>query len=105
LILARILIFDPLKLVVVGAAVFGCGIILLSLIGDFRRRVANGKRPAQNDRRRMEFEQATRAAMQSAETAKSAADYRLRLQIREAEGLAKTVAEKEADVRRILATL
>ena len=41
--------------------------------------------------------------MKVAESAKAAEDHRLGLQIRELEGLEKTVSQKESDVRQILA--
>jgi hypothetical protein len=71
----------------------------------FRVMATNGNRPVENARRQYAYEEAKAAALKGAERTKSAEDHRLRLQIRELEGLAKTVGEKEADVRRILATL
>ena len=68
-------------------------------------KAANGNRPRENARRQKAYEGAMAAALKAAEPLKAAEDHRLRCQIRELEGLAKTVGEKEADVRRILATL
>jgi hypothetical protein len=70
-----------------------------------RATMANGTRPAENSRRQHAYEEATAMALRAAEAIKAAEDHRLRCQIRELEGLAKTIGEKEADVRRILATL
>jgi hypothetical protein len=66
---------------------------------------ANGDRPRENTRRKRAHEEAMAAAMREAGQKKAADDHRLRVQIRELEGLSKTVGEKAADVRRILATL
>jgi hypothetical protein len=71
----------------------------------FKVKAANGNRPRENVRRQKAYEGAMAAALKAAEPLKAAEDHRLRCQIRELEGLAKTVGEKEADVRRILATL
>ena len=71
----------------------------------FKVKAANGNRPRENARRQEAYEEAMAAALKAAEPLKAAQDHRLRCQIRELEGLAKTVGEKEADVRRILATL
>jgi hypothetical protein len=71
----------------------------------FWTKKANGKRPAENARRQKAYEKAKAAALEAAVPLKAAEDHRLRIQIRELEGLAKTVGEKATDVRRILATL
>ncbi len=71
----------------------------------FKAKAANGSRPRENARRQKLHEESKAAALKAAEPLKAAEDNRLRCQIRELEGLAKTVAEKEADVRRILAKL
>ncbi len=71
----------------------------------FKVKSANGNRPRENAERQEAYEVAMAAALKAAEPLKAAEDHRLRCQIRELEGLAKTVSEKEADVRRILATL
>jgi hypothetical protein len=71
----------------------------------FRVIKANGNKPSENARRKRAHEEAVAAALKVAERAKAAEDHRLRYQIREVEGFAKTVGEKEAAVRRILATL
>jgi len=71
----------------------------------FRIKAANGSRPLENARRQKAHEEAVAAALKAAEPIKAAGDHRLRCQLPELEGLAKTVGEKEADVRRIPATL
>lgn len=100
-----ILIADPLKLIVIGAAVWMLLLSLGALFVDYRARVANGNRPQENARRQKTYEEAKAAALKAAERSKAAEDHRLRLQIRELERLAKTVAAKEAEVSRILGTL
>lgn len=67
-----------------------------------RVKAANGHRPLENARRQEAYEQAKATALIAAERMKAAEDHRLRYQIRELEGLTKTVSEKEADVVRIL---
>ena len=86
---------------------FGCcvGAIYLGPVLHFRTKAANGDKPLENARRQKAYEEAKAAALKAAERSKAAEDHRLRVQIRELEGLAKTVGEREADVRRILATL
>jgi hypothetical protein len=71
----------------------------------FKAKAANGRKPLENARRQKAYQEACAVALQAAEPIKAAQDHRLRCQIRELEGLAKTVGEKETDVRRILATL
>lgn len=86
----------------------GIGVYLFWKAGvsdHFRIKAANGSRPLENAQMQKAYEEAVAAALKAAEPIKAAEDHRLRYQIRELEGLAKTVAEKEADVRRILATL
>jgi hypothetical protein len=84
----------------------GCIVaVLLGLSDHFRAKVANGSRPAENSRRQKAYAEARAVALKAAEPLKAAEDHRLRCQIRELEGLAKTVGEKKADVRRLLATL
>jgi hypothetical protein len=80
-------------------------VVFSSLLPYFRARVANGNRPLENARRQKLYEEAVARALKAAEPVKAAQDYRLRCQIRELEGLIKTVGEKEAEVRRILETL
>jgi hypothetical protein len=79
--------------------------VLFGPINHFRVKAANGDKPRENARRQEAYEAAMAAALRAAEPLKAAEDHRLRCQIRELEGLAKTVGEKEAGVRRILATL
>ena len=79
--------------------------VLSGAFNHFRVRIANGDKPRENARRQEAHEAAVAAALRAAEPLKAAEDHRLRSQIRELEGLAKTVTGKEADVRRILATL
>jgi hypothetical protein len=78
---------------------------VLTFVPYIKANAANGERPLENARRQKAYEEACAAALRAAEPIKAAEDHRLRCQIRELEGLAKTVGEKEADVRRILATL
>ena len=101
---------DRVVLVLAGLIIHlrwgGCVVaVLAGLFNHFRVKVANGDRPSENARRRKAHKEATAAALKAAEPIKAAEDHRLRCQIRELEGLVKTVAEKEADVRRLLATL
>jgi hypothetical protein len=79
--------------------------VLSGPFNHFRVKLANGDKPRENTRRQEAYEAAVAAALTAAEPLKAAEDHRLRCQIRELEGLAKTVGEKEADVRRILATI
>jgi hypothetical protein len=79
--------------------------VLSGAFNHFRVRIANGDKPRENARRQEAHEAAVAAALRAAKPVKAAEDHRLRSQIRELEGLAKTVTGKEADVRRILATL
>jgi hypothetical protein len=80
-------------------------VVFFNLLRYFRARVANGKKPLENARRQKAYDDALAAVLKAAESVKAAQDYRLRCQIRELEGLIKTVGEKEAEVRRILETL
>jgi hypothetical protein len=75
------------------------------LFNHFRVKAANGDRPAENARRQWAYENAKTAALRAAVPLKEAEDHRLRVQIRELEGLIKTVGDKAADVRRIMETL
>lgn len=84
-----------------GCVVFVCAL----LFPHFKVRVANGKRPLENARRQEAHKEAVAAALKAAEPLKAAEDHRLRTQVRELEGLAKTVGEKEAEVCRLLTTL
>ncbi len=79
--------------------------VLSGPLDHFKVKAANGNKPLENARRQKVYEDAMAAALKAAEPIKAAEDHRLRCQIRELEGLAKTVCEKEADVRRMLATL
>jgi hypothetical protein len=79
--------------------------VLSGFFPHFRAILANGKRPRENARRQEVHEEAIAVALKTAEPLKAAEDYRLRIQIRECESLAKTVGEKEAETRRLLATL
>jgi hypothetical protein len=71
----------------------------------FKATAANGDRPAENSRRLREFDDTKTAALKVAETATAAQDHRLRVQIRELEGLERTVAAKASEVSRLLVTL
>jgi len=83
----------------------GCvAFVLGGLFPHFRVRVANGDKPRENARRQKAHEEAVAAALKVAEPLKAAQDHRLRSQIRELESLVKTIGEKEAEVRRLLAT-
>ncbi len=79
--------------------------VFLHLQNHFSAKAANGDRPSENARRQTEFEGSMAAALRAAAPLKAAEDHRLRCQIRELEGWIKTIGEKEAGVRRILATL
>jgi len=79
--------------------------VLLGPLKHFRVKLANGNKPWENARRQQAYEEAVAAALKAAEPIKAAEDHRQRCQIRDLEGLIKTVGEKEAGVRRILATL
>jgi hypothetical protein len=85
--------------------VLGCLAGLIFLVKYLQASLANGSRPRENARLERIYQESLTAALKEAERAKAAEDHRLRCQIRELEGLAKTVGEKAADVRRILATL
>jgi len=88
--------------------IFWLGCLVAPVVGlfdYFAATIANGSRPLENSRRLQAYEEARAVALKAAEPLKAAEDHRLRCQIRELEGLAKTIGEKEADVRRILATL
>lgn len=74
-------------------------------VDHFHAKAANGNRPRENARRQKAFEDAMAIALKAAEPLKAAEDHRLRFQIRELEGLIKTVDKKETEVRQILATL
>jgi hypothetical protein len=96
----------PLNFIVTWIALGGSVVCVLSgPFNHFRVKVANGNKPRENARRQKAYEEAVASALKAAEPFKAAEDHRLRCQIRELEGLAKTVGEKEADVRRILAKL
>jgi hypothetical protein len=71
----------------------------------FKAVAANGRRPLENARRQREYESARAAALKAAEPVKAAQDHRLRCQIRELEGLIKTITAKADEVRGILRTL
>lgn len=86
----------------VGGSIFS---VWRGTANHFRVKAANGNRPCENARRQKTYEDAAAAALSVAERTKAAEDHRLRYRIRELEGLIKTVAEKEADVHRILSTL
>ncbi len=92
---------------VYGILVLGAWIVPLSaaLLPHIKAKIANGKRPTENERRQMEYEMLLQQAMKAAEPVKAAQDHRLRCQIRELEGLIKTMSEKAEDVRKILNTL
>lgn len=99
-------LFDELFWVLcISAILTWAARISMGLWARSRVQAANGKRPLENARRQEAYEQAKATALIAAERMKAAEDHRLRYQIRELEGLTKTVSEKEADVRRILATL
>ena len=81
------------------------GIVFLSAVKHLRAKEANGNKPLENARRQQAHDAAVAAAVKAAIPLKEAQDHRLRGQIRDLEGLSKTVDEKEGDVRQILATL
>jgi hypothetical protein len=107
-------------------ALDGCGMLLLGLvvlfviplallpalvagISAFSNYLSARPRQAHVDRentiRQASYEQALRAAVVAAGPRKHAEDYRLRLVIREAEGLLKTLHEKRNELNRLEATL
>lgn len=86
-------------LIVLGGAVV---ITLLAARPHFHAKQANGNRPLDNARRQRAYEEAVAASLRDAEPIKLAEDHRLRVQIREVESNAVTVAEMEAEVRRLL---
>lgn len=88
---------------VVFALVVLC--MFIPLFADLNARVANGKKPEENARRQKAHEDAVAEAMTTAERKKAAEDHRLSIQIRELDGLIRTVEQKAAEVRRILAAL
>jgi len=97
---------DGLFFMITVSAVLALAVsVWLGTKDHFKVKAANGNRPRENARRQRAYEAAMAAALKAAEPLKAAEDHRLRCQIRELGGLAKTVGEKEADVRRILATL
>ena len=81
------------------------GVIMSELYLRITNMVVNGRKPQENARRQKVYEEAKAAALKAADPIKAAQDHRLRSQIRELESLAKTVDEKKAEVRRLLATL
>ncbi|MSV32351.1 MAG: hypothetical protein EXQ57_07510 [Bryobacterales bacterium] len=81
------------------------GMVIYSASKHLRVKNANGNKPLENARRKKAHEAAVAAALKAAIPLKEAQDHRLRCQIRDLEGLAKTVDEKAAEIRRILATL
>ena len=100
-------LFINLFALIVGLIVFG-GSIGLALSGPFvyfRAQAANGSMPQENARRQRAYDEAVVHALKAAEPRKAAEDHRLRSQVRELESLAKTVAAKEVEVRRLLAAL
>ncbi|MEQ1574675.1 MAG: hypothetical protein ABL993_10560 [Vicinamibacterales bacterium] len=81
------------------------GALVAALAAPFeywRAIAANGSLPQDNARRRSEYEAAAARSIQDATPRKSAEDHRLRVQIRELESLARTVAKKEAAVRQLI---
>lgn len=78
---------------------------LISQVPHFATMYANGTKPMENARRADAHQRAVGAALKAAEPVKAAADHRLRVQIRELEGLIKTLSEKQQSVRRILGNL
>lgn len=81
------------------------GYIIFYLIRLLIARIENGRRPLENARRRKAYDEARLAAVKTAESVKAAQDHRLRCQIRELDGLIKTVTEKAEAVRRLLRTV
>ncbi len=79
--------------------------LYIGAVRPFCDNLVNGKRPLENARREKAYKAARAAALKAAEPVKAAQDHRLRCQIRELEGLIKTVTEKAEDVRRLLRTL
>jgi hypothetical protein len=71
----------------------------------YKLRAAAGDAPLRNILRQQAYEKVVAAALDAGSLRKTAEDYHLRCRIRDLEGLSKTVAEKEAVVRQLLAKL
>jgi hypothetical protein len=77
--------------------------LLIGLVSFVKAKVSNGSRPHENVRRQKVYEQACAEALKAAEPTKAAQDYRLRLNIRDAEASLKTLTEKSEAIRRLQA--
>jgi len=96
---------SPLIVYPAGYLAFGLFLhVVKLLLPHFKAKISNGDMPQENARRQKAYDAAVAAALKKAEPLKAAEDHRLRVQIRELEGSAKTVSDKEAEVRRLLPT-
>jgi hypothetical protein len=86
---------------VIGLTIF----LVLGARAHFRAQASNGNRPRENARRQREYEAARASALDVAQTEKLVQDHRLRVQLREVEGLMRTVAQRKDEVRHLLGTL
>ena len=98
--------FHAVFLFVIAVIALAGGGALLSTLGSFLwQSPARRKIERENARRRQAHDTLVASALNAAAPVKAAQDHRLGLQVRELEGLLRTVVEKEAEVRRILASL
>ncbi|WP_310452257.1 hypothetical protein [Sulfuritalea sp.] len=96
---------EPENLILNLFVLGGCVVVVLAcLFPHFKAKRSNGDRPRENARRQKAHQEAVATALKAAEPLKAAEDHRLRVQIRELESCAKTVSDKEAEVRRLLPT-
>ncbi len=77
-----------LAIIIVGGIFF---FSLISVVPHFVVKRANGKKPAENQRRKKEYEEAVEGALRKAEPIKAEKDYQLNIQIRELEGKMRKV--------------
>jgi hypothetical protein len=79
--------------------------VIVGVVAHFAATSANGARPMENARRQRAYEAACVAALDAAAPVKAAKDHCLRDQIRDLDGLIKTVSEKAEGIRGILKTV
>lgn len=99
--LAGLLVMFVAPIVLLPAAIFSLVVFLSWLAAAPRRAMVERV----NSSRMEEHEKATAAALLAAEPRKRAQDYRLRLQIRDAEGLLRTLEDKRRELLNLQATL
>ena len=84
----------------------GVGVPSLLIVASYlRSSSARTRSQRENARRQKAHGDSVDAALRAAAPVKAAQDHRLRIQLRELEGLAKTAKDKETEVSRILASL